>query len=277
MATKKRSYTERMKHERLRREREEAAKKRQKRNLIIILISVVLFIGVIVGLVFGIKAINYAIRESKRLPEHDYSVYKDTWDTTEHDLVYAEIKIKGYDAPIKLVLDKTVAPTTVANFVSLAESGFYNGLTFHRVIEGFMIQGGDPLGDGTGGNTNENGKKLTIKGEFTSNGFVNNMKHLRGVISMARGSENDSASSQFFICTDDASWLDGDYATFGYVVEGLITVDRITEDTADYGDEDGFIKKERRRAVIEYVNITGRSGEIDRDENETEEDRDSFS
>ena len=170
------------------------------------------------------------------------------------------------------MLDKTVAPKTVENFVNLAKAGFYDGLTFHRVINDFMIQGGDPLGDGTGGNTDDKGNKITIKGEFSKNGHENDMKHLRGVISMARGNSYDSASSQFVICTADYASLDGNYAAFGYVVEGLITVDKITEDTAKHGDDNGVIEKERRRAVIEYVRITGASGEIERDPNETEED-----
>ena len=112
------------------------------------------------------------------------------------------------------------APQTVANFVSLVKSGFYNGLTFHRVVEGFMAQGGDPNGDGTGGSENY------IFGEFTSNGFeANTLSHTKGVISMARSSIPNSASSQFFICYDDASFLDGNYAAFGKVVSGMTTVE----------------------------------------------------
>lgn len=112
------------------------------------------------------------------------------------------------------------APETVKNFLTLVESGFYNGLTFHRVIDNFMAQGGDPKGDGTGGS------EKTIKGEFSANGFKNNtLSHTRGVISMARSNNPDSASSQFFICYDDASFLDGQYAAFGKVVDGMETVD----------------------------------------------------
>ena len=112
------------------------------------------------------------------------------------------------------------APETVKNFLTLVESGFYNGLTFHRVIDGFMAQGGDPKGDGTGGS------EKTIKGEFSANGFKNNtLSHTRGVISMARSNNPDSASSQFFICYDDVSFLDGQYAAFGKVVDGMETVD----------------------------------------------------
>ena len=121
---------------------------------------------------------------------------------------------------IKLELYPEYAPQTVANFVSLVKSGFYDGLTFHRVVEGFMAQGGDPNGDGTGGSGH------TIKGEFAANGFEDNtLSHTRGVVSMARSAFADSASSQFFICYDDASFLDGQYAAFGKVISGMDTVD----------------------------------------------------
>ena len=122
---------------------------------------------------------------------------------------------------IKVELYPNIAPNTVNNFISLVESGFYDGLTFHRVIPGFMIQGGDPEGSGTGGPGYE------IKGEFTSNGFENDVKHERGVISMARTQAPDSAGSQFFIMVADANSLDGDYAAFGKVTAGMDVVDSI--------------------------------------------------
>lgn len=122
---------------------------------------------------------------------------------------------------IKLELYPEIAPITVENFVSLVKKGFYDGLIFHRVIKGFMIQGGDPNGDGTGGPGYE------IKGEFAANGFENNLEHARGVISMARTSDPDSAGSQFFIMHQDAPHLDGQYASFGKVIEGMDEVDRI--------------------------------------------------
>lgn len=122
---------------------------------------------------------------------------------------------------IKLELYPEIAPLTVQNFVSLIKKGFYDGLIFHRVIKGFMIQGGDPNGDGTGGPGYE------IKGEFTANGFKNDLKHKRGVISMARTSDPNSAGSQFFIMHQDAPHLDGQYASFGKVIEGMDEVDRI--------------------------------------------------
>ncbi|MBR4309147.1 MAG: peptidylprolyl isomerase [Oscillospiraceae bacterium] len=135
-----------------------------------------------------------------------------------------EIEIQDYGT-IKLELDADSAPITVANFLNLAESGFYNGLTFHRIISGFMMQGGDPDGNGTGGSDVE------IKGEFTANGVENTLSHTRGAISMARnGYSMDSASSQFFIVHEDASYsLDGQYACFGYVTEGLDIVDAVCE------------------------------------------------
>ena len=133
---------------------------------------------------------------------------------------------------IKAELYPEIAPNTVANFVNLVESGFYNGLIFHRVIPGFMIQGGDPSGNGTGGS------KEKIKGEFAQNGFPQNtLKHKRGVISMARAYDPNSASSQFFIMHADAPHLDGAYAAFGRVVEGMETVDEIAATPTGFRDE----------------------------------------
>ena len=133
-----------------------------------------------------------------------------------------------------------VAPNTVNNFISLVKKGFYNGLCFHRVIEGFMIQGGDPKGNGTGG------PGYTIRGEFSKNGFKNDLKHTRGVISMARSMNPDSAGSQFFIMHADAPHLDGQYAAFGKVISGMDAVDKIASTDVDYMDrplEDIIIKE----------------------------------
>lgn len=139
-------------------------------------------------------------------------------------LHHAEIEVEKYGT-IKLELDADTAPITVTNFVNLAKDGFYDGLTFHRVISGFMAQGGDPLGNGTGGSDKD------IKGEFSQNGVENNISHLRGVISMARAQTPDSASSQFFIVHEDSTFLDGQYAAFGHVTEGMEVVDQICKDT----------------------------------------------
>ena len=136
---------------------------------------------------------------------------------------HAEIVIAEY-GKLELELDADVVPITVTNFVNLAKKGFYNGLTFHRIMSGFMIQGGDPNGDGTGGS------EETIKGEFKSNGIENTMSHKRGVISMARTQNDpDSASSQFFIVQADSDFLDGDYAAFGKVTAGMDIVDKICQ------------------------------------------------
>lgn len=142
----------------------------------------------------------------------------------------AVITVKNY-GDIELILYGEKAPITVSNFVSLAESGFYDGLTFHRIIKDFMIQGGDPKGDGTGGS----GKN--IKGEFKSNGIENDISHERGVISMARSKDPDSASSQFFIIqnTKNSLHLNGDYAAFGKVTSGMEIVDKIAEETQTFG------------------------------------------
>ena len=135
------------------------------------------------------------------------------------------------DEKILLELDPSVAPNTVANFVSLVEKGFYDGVIFHRVIPDFMIQGGDPEGNGTGG------ADYTIKGEFSENGFENNLKHDRGVISMARSNDPNSASSQFFIMVKESTHLDGKYAAFGKVIEGMEVVDAIVSVERDGSDK----------------------------------------
>ena len=131
---------------------------------------------------------------------------------------------------MKAELYPAVAPNTVNNFISLARSGFYDGLIFHRVIPGFMIQGGDPQGVGMGG------PGYCIKGEFAQNGFQNDLAHTRGVLSMARAMDPDSAGSQFFIMVDDAPHLDGGYAAFGKVIEGMDTADGIVSAKRDYND-----------------------------------------
>ena len=159
---------------------------------------------------------------------------------------HAEIIVQDYGT-IKVELDADQAPITVQNFIDLANSGFYDGLTFHRIIEGFMIQGGDPNGDGTGGSGH------TIRGEFTQNGVNNTLSHTRGAISMARSSAMNSASSQFFIVHEDSTYLDGSYAVFGYVTEGMDVVDAIaTSVTAE--DSNDTVAKENQ-PVIEKITI----------------------
>lgn len=160
---------------------------------------------------------------------------------------HAEINIKDYGV-IKVELNGDVAPITVANFINLANSHFYDGLTFHRIIDGFMMQGGDPLGNGTGGSEN------TIKGEFSQNGVENNLSHTRGAISMARSSDMDSASSQFFIVQSDSTYLDGQYACFGYVTDGMDIVDEICKNAVTT-DSNGSVSAENQ-PVINSITIT---------------------
>lgn len=149
-----------------------------------------------------------------------------------------EIDVKDYGV-IKATLDADVAPITVTNFVNLVKEGFYDGLTFHRIISGFMIQGGDPLGDGNGGSDKN------IKGEFAENGVENNLSHTRGVLSMARAVDNDSASSQFFIMHADYPALDGKYAAFGQVTEGMEVVDAICDKVVPQDDNGTTLKEDQ--------------------------------
>ncbi len=160
--------------------------------------------------------------------------------------INAVIDIKDY-GKISLELDADTAPITVTNFVKLAKEGFYDGLTFHRIIKGFMMQGGDPLGTGTGGSDEE------IKGEFAQNGVKNNISHVRGVISMARSQLYDSASSQFFIVHEDSTFLDGQYAGFGHVTDGMDIVDKICEETP-VTDNNGTVA-EGKKPVINTITI----------------------
>ncbi len=164
--------------------------------------------------------------------------------SSENPVVAIEIEDYG---TITVELDPEAAPLTVENFLKLVGDGFYDGLTFHRIISGFMIQGGDPLGNGTGGS------KDTIKGEFASNGIDNPVSHKRGVISMARSQDPDSASSQFFIMHADANYLDGQYAAFGHVLEGIEIVDKICEDTK-VEDRNGTVAKENQ-PVIKSITV----------------------
>lgn len=164
-----------------------------------------------------------------------------TQTADDPEAIVADIDIADYGR-ITVALDPAAAPLTVENFVSLAESGFYDGLTFHRIMEGFMMQGGDPTGTGSGGSENN------IKGEFSSNGVDNPLSHTRGAISMARATPPDSASSQFFIVHEDSTFLDGNYAAFGYVTEGMDIVDRVCQD-AEPVDDNGTILPENQPVI----------------------------
>ncbi len=181
-----------------------------------------------------------------------------TIDTTGHTLHNVEIVVKDYGI-ITLTLDETLAPITVQNFLKLANEGFYDGLTFHRIMSGFMIQGGDPKGNGTGGSDEQ------IKGEFYANGVENDLLHKRGIISMARAGASpfaseevqeaarNSASSQFFIMHVDYPYLDGDYAAFGWVTSGMEFVDQICED-AKPTDNNGTIPASKQ-PIIETIRV----------------------
>ncbi len=156
-------------------------------------------------------------------------------------LHHVELEVQNYGT-ITMELDASAAPKTVENFLKLAESGFYDGLTFHRIIDGFMIQGGDPRGDGTGGSDE------TVVGEFTENGVENPISHVRGTVSMARSSDKNSASSQFFIVQTDSTYLDGQYAAFGHVTDGMDIVDAICKNTRTT-DRNGTVAPENQPVI----------------------------
>ena len=162
--------------------------------------------------------------------------------TPPKELPIATIVVKNYGT-IEAELYPHIAPNTVNNFIYLANSGFYDGLTFHRVIKDFMIQGGDPNGNGTGG------PGYYIKGEFSNNNFKNNLKHTEGVLSMARSQNKNSAGSQFFIVTKDQPGLDGDYATFGKVISGMDVVHKIEDAQTDSND------KPLKSVIIESIKV----------------------
>ncbi|GAB6109788.1 peptidylprolyl isomerase [Fusibacter bizertensis] len=179
----------------------------------VLLLTMVIIASLFTGCVKAVEA------EEIDLTTYDYS----------HEPV-ATIELETGEI-IKVSLFTKIAPNTVNNFITLAMDGFYDGTTFHRVMKDFMIQGGDPLGTGNGG------PGYSIKGEFNNNGFANGLKHTRGVISMARTRDKDSAGSQFFIMHKDTASLDGDYASFGYVISGIEVVDQIAEMAVDTNDK----------------------------------------
>ena len=197
----------------------------------------VIFVVSIIVIIILLLVINILVNDKKEKND-----MKDLL-TGKH---YVEMKVKDYGT-IELELDSDVAPITVTNFINLVNSKFYDGLTFHRIIDGFMIQGGDPLGNGTGGSSK------TIKGEFSENGVKNSISHVRGVISMARNSDYNSASSQFFIVQKDTTSLDGQYAAFGKVISGMDVVDKIAKVKVE--DDNGTVSKENQ-PVIESIRVT---------------------
>ena len=232
-------------------------------------LSLILTLVLMTGCLTGLSSCNKSEKMGTGACE-----YLDNRNITGRDIKYVEMCVEDYGRLV-ILLDATTAPVTVANFISLVESEFYDGLTFHRIIKDFMIQGGDPKADGTGGSKN------TIKGEFSSNGHNNDISHKYGVISMARSNDPNSASSQFFICNADASSsLDGSYAAFGYVVQGMSVIDEITAEVfplteyADYYGNyeidpyyqtykhyvwqyfgNGTIKSKADQPVIKYIKV----------------------
>ena len=202
-------------------QQKEAQAKLDKRNMIIGIVAVILVAAVALFLILGGKDEPAQNTNPTTVTESAPSAANEIEAKATHNVT---IEIENYGT-ITAELYGEVAPITVENFVKLAGEGFYDGLTFHRIIDGFMIQGGDPRGNGTGGSDQN------IKGEFKANGVDNPITHQRGVLSMARSSAYDSASSQFFIMHQVSPWLDGQYAAFGCVLEGMDVVDAICANT----------------------------------------------
>lgn len=220
-----------------------------KKSYIIIGVVVVLMLAA-AGIYAKINKANATTKKNENVEnsiEQDNNVNQGSIDEKENNMYstgthHAEMVIKDYGT-VKMELYADIAPITVANFAKLVNKGFYNGLTFHRIISGFMIQGGDPLGNGTGGSDEE------IKGEFALNGVENSISHTRGTISMARASAYNSASSQFFIMHQDYTGLDGAYAAFGKVTEGMEFVDKICEDVVPV-DNNGTVLKSKQPVIV---------------------------
>lgn len=200
--------------------------------IVTVCVAVLVIIGVSVGLI--VSGIGTAEPTETTAP-------------SEEQLHHVSIEIADYGT-IKLELDASAAPITVQNFLDLAGSGFYDGLTFHRIMKDFMMQGGDPEGTGSGGSD------TTIKGEFSANGVDNPISHTRGTISMARSQAPDSASSQFFICQQDSHHLDGSYAAFGHVTEGMEVVDAICN-AAQPTDNNGTIPADQQPVMTKVTVI----------------------
>lgn len=224
--------------------------KKMKKNILLLFLVLISVVSIVAC---NKKATNEnvtettTVLETEKETEKQVETTKETKKNTEGKVSNkVEISIKNY-GKITLELEPNAAPQTVENFVKLVNRGFYDGLTFHRIIKDFMIQGGDPLGNGTGG-SEEN-----VVGEFSSNGIENNISHKRGVISMARSMDPNSASSQFFIVHKDSEFLDGNYAAFGHVTSGIEVVDKIC-DSVKVEDDNGTVLKENQ-PVIEYIKM----------------------
>lgn len=223
---------------------------------LLVIIPIVIILVIVIGFVVVKKSqeqkqftgtgTTSSKNEGANIENKEDNVKEEENNMYSSGLHHATIEVKNYGT-IKLELNADIAPITVANFAKLVNEGFYNGLTFHRIIDGFMIQGGDPLGNGTGGSSEK------IKGEFILNGVANNISHVRGVISMARATPYNSASSQFFIVHEDSTFLDGQYAGFGKVTEGIEIVDKICQDIPVV-DDNGTVVKDHQ-PIIEKITM----------------------
>lgn len=209
-------------------------------TIIAIIVIVVVFIGVSWEVNKG--RITYQKTNQNETKQEEKSVEKEEYLTGIYSIA---IEVKDYGT-IEADLNADIAPITVTNFINLAKRGFYDGLTFHRIIDGFMIQGGDPKGNGTGGSDK------SIKGEFSKNGVQNPLSHKRGVLSMARSGMPNSASSQFFIVHKDSTFLDGQYAAFGEVTSGMEIVDEICKNTP-VTDDNGTVEKENQPVITKII------------------------
>lgn len=254
MANRDERYQALLEERRARREALEAAARAEKKKNIITAVTCVALALLIVGgaVLLVLRPWQDTTLTSSTGNSSVVSDASNPWEDWEykHDITKKHnvaIEVKDYGT-IKVELDPTYAPITVDNFLTLVEDGFYDGLTFHRIMEGFMIQGGDPAGNGTGGSD------VNIRGEFSSNGVNNPLKHTRGVISMARSGHPDSASSQFFIVHEDAAHLNGSYAAFGKVTEGMDVVDAIAE-AAEPTDNNGTIPRADQPVITKITVI----------------------
>jgi len=201
-----------------------------KKNTILIIVAVIVVVGILIAAMCIPQKEEKKVKKEEELLNISYDVdgNEATLDYDTENPVVA-LYVENYGS-IVIELYPDIAPNTVNNFISLVKSGFYDNNTFHRLVPGFVLQGGDPDGTGSGG------PGYSIKGEFTNNGFTNDLKHTKGIVSMARSSDNDSAGSQFFIMLGTSTYLDGDYAAFGEVIDGMDTVEKI-EDEEEVSDE----------------------------------------
>ena len=216
--------------------------------------KILLLITLMIITIFTYGCTQNSEKKEENLLNIDYTQNTNELSLTQHDTTNPVVAmyIENYGSVV-IELYPEIAPNTVNNFISLVKSGFYDNNTFHRLVPGFVLQGGDPSGTGTGG------PGYTIKGEFTSNGFTNNLKHTKGIVSMARTSiSNDTAGSQFFIMLDDAPYLDEQYATFGKVIDGWSNIEKIVT-TETISDPDSGKLSHKLTIKKAVVDLKGKS------------------